>query len=219
MTKYVAYYRVSTDQQQKSGLGLEVQKSEVATFTKNCAECIIAEFIEREKSSGKNDKRVELDKAIKLAKEKEATLLIAKLDRLSRNVAFIFSLRDAKVAFTCCDMPDANTLTIGILAVMAQYESETISKRTKAALDEKKKQIGEWRKGRLTDEDRQKAYDSNRRKAVENENNQRATDYAKILRQQGKTYLEIATYLNERKLLTSKGKQFQKTTIKRLLEK
>jgi DNA invertase Pin-like site-specific DNA recombinase len=198
---------------------LEAQKSAVSSFTKNCEDCIIAEFIERENSSGKNDKRVELDKAMKLAKEKDATLLIAKLDRLSRNASFIFSLRDAKVSFTCCDMPDANTLTIGIFAVMAQHERETISKRTKAALDEKKKQVGEWRTGSFTDESRQKAYDTHRRKAAENENNQRATDYAKMLRQQGKTYLEIANYLNERKLLTSQGKQFQKTTIKRLLEK
>lgn len=137
MKKYVAYYRVSTIEQGKSGLGLEAQKESVRRFA-NCDNCIIAEFIEI--ASGKNDNRTELQKAIEYAKSNDATLLIAKLDRLSRNAAFIFTLRDTKVNFVCCDMPDANTLTIGIFATLAQHERELISSRTKAALDAKKAQ-------------------------------------------------------------------------------
>lgn len=132
--KYVAYYRVSTKKQGESGLGLEAQKSLVA---RSMDGVLIAEFVEVE--SGKNDKRVELEKAIAKAKEAGATLIIAKLDRLSRNVSFIFKLRDSGVNFVCCDVPNANTLTIAIFAGLAQQERELISQRTKAALAEKKR--------------------------------------------------------------------------------
>ena len=137
MIKYTAYYRVSTLPQGKSGLGLEAQKETVKRFT-NCNDCVIAEFIEV--ASGKDNTRTELSKAIAHAKLNGTKLLIAKLDRLSRNAAFIFDLRDTKVDFVCCDIPDANTLTIGIFATMAQHERELISSRTKAALQAKKAQ-------------------------------------------------------------------------------
>jgi len=133
--KYVVYYRVSTKEQGKSGLGLEAQKAEVNRFLKE-DDSIIKEFTDID--SGKNDNRVELQKAIEHAKKENAKLLIAKLDRLSRSVSFIFQLRDSKVDFVCCDLPDANTLTIGIFATMAQHEREVISKRTKAALAARK---------------------------------------------------------------------------------
>ena len=137
--KYVAYYRVSTLMQQNSGLGEMAQEKAVKDFTRGCTDCIIASFTEREKSSGKNDKRVELLKAIDCAKKNDATLLIAKLDRLSRNAAFIFTLRDTGVKFICCDMPDANSTVIGFMAVLAQVERERISTNTKAALQAKKR--------------------------------------------------------------------------------
>ena len=108
--KYVAYYRVSTKKQGDSGLGLEAQRAAVAGFVKGA---IVAEFTEIE--SGKQDQRVQLRAAIDRAKKESAILVIAKLDRLSRNAGFIFALRDSGVNFQCVDMPDANTLTVGIL--------------------------------------------------------------------------------------------------------
>ena len=132
LPKYVAYYRVSTRGQGESGLGLEAQKAAVAGFVKGV---IVAEYTEIE--SGKNNQRVELGAAIERAKQEKAVLVIAKLDRLSRNASFIFTLRDSGVNFQCVDMPDANTLTIGIFATLAQHERELISSRTKAALQAK----------------------------------------------------------------------------------
>ena len=124
--------RISTRSQGESGLGLEAQKAAVAGFVKGM---IVAEFTEIE--PGKNNHRVELATAIDRAKQEKAVLVIAKLDRLSRNASFIFTLRDSGVNFQCVDMPDANTLTIGICATLAQREWELISSRTKAALQAK----------------------------------------------------------------------------------
>ena len=107
-TKYVAYYRVSTKKQGKSGLGLEAQRETVQQFIKSNGNRIIAEFTEIE--SGKNDERPELLTAIEMANQQEATLVIAKLDRLSRSMAFITTLMDTDVKFVCCDMPKANEL-------------------------------------------------------------------------------------------------------------
>ena len=115
MKKYVAYYRVSTAKQGASGLGLEAQRASVHSYTRS-AESIIAEYTEVE--SGKHDNREQLHAAISHAQRSSATLVIAKLDRLSRNAGFIFALRDSGVDFICADMPEANTLTIGIFATI-----------------------------------------------------------------------------------------------------
>ena len=138
MKNYVAYYRVSTKQQGYTRLGLDAQKSAVLDYARYSGGRILFEYTEIE--SGRKDQRQELHKAIAIAKANGAVLLIAKLDRLARNAGFIFTLRDAGVSFVCCDMPDANTLTIGIFAALAQYEAELISSRTKAALAQKKAQ-------------------------------------------------------------------------------
>ena len=130
--KVVFYFRVSTAQQGRSGLGLEAQRSAVEQFCRSRDCTILAEFTEVE--SGKRNDRPELIKAMHHAKVTGATLVIAKLDRLSRNAAFLLQLQDSGVRFQAADMPDASNLTVGILALVAQQEREAISARTKAAL-------------------------------------------------------------------------------------
>jgi len=130
--KFVAYLRVSTERQGESGLGLAAQRKAVMDYLSGGGWKLIAELVEVE--SGKNNDRPQLAAALDLAKATGAKLLIAKLDRLSRNAAFLFNLRDAGVEFVCADNPHANKLTIGILAVIAENEREVISARTKSAL-------------------------------------------------------------------------------------
>jgi DNA invertase Pin-like site-specific DNA recombinase len=131
-TRYVTYVRVSTQQQGRSGLGLEAQQKAVSDFLAAHQGRVVAEF--REIESGKLNERPQLQAALKRCRQSRATLLIPKLDRLGRNAAFLLSLRDSSVKFICADMPDANDLTIGVLAAVAQHEREAISTRTKAAL-------------------------------------------------------------------------------------
>ncbi len=131
-SKIVAYYRVSTARQGQSGLGLDAQRAAVENYARQHGKGIVAEFVEVE--SGKRDDRPELAKAINAAEVMGAKLVIAKLDRLSRNAAFLLTLRDSGVPFIAADMPEACSLTVGILALVAQHEREAISGRTKAAL-------------------------------------------------------------------------------------
>lgn len=167
--------------------------------------------------SGKVNDRPQLTAAIDYAKGKGATLVIAKLDRLSRNAGFIFALRDSGVDFVCADMPDANTLTVGIFAVLAQHERELISSRTKAALQAKKKQghmLGT--PANLTEAARSRAREVIREKAASNENNRRAAALISLYRQQGKTWSDIASMLNNAGFRTAKGKQFQVVQVQRI---
>ena len=128
MTKFVAYFRVSTERQGQSGLGLEAQQAAVKQY----ADSIIHSFTEIE--SGKHDDRPQLQAAIAMCKRSGAALLIAKIDRLSRQAAFLLTLRDSGVQIIAADMPHAGTLEFGIRAVVAQHEREEIARRTKAAL-------------------------------------------------------------------------------------
>src|ERR1700688_4944538 len=132
-SKFVAYLRVSTAKQGRSGLGLEAQREAVRQFVAGRSGKIIApEFVEVE--TGKRNERPELDKALKRSRLTGATFVVAKLDRLSRNAAFLMTLRDSGVDFVAADLPEATTMTVGIMAVVAQHEREAISQRTKAAL-------------------------------------------------------------------------------------
>jgi len=130
--QFVAYYRVSTAKQGRSGLGLEAQQDSVGNYVDHRGGELLEQFIEVE--SGKRDDRPELGRALRRCLLTGSTLVIAKLDRLSRDVAFIANLQKSKVEFVCVDMPEANTLTIGMMSVLAQYERELISERTKAGL-------------------------------------------------------------------------------------
>lgn len=133
MTKAVAYYRVSTDKQGRSGLGLDAQRIAVEDLCKSRDWQLIAPPFQ-EIESGKRNDRPELIKALERCRQTGATLVIAKLDRLSRNAAFLLTLRDSGVKFVAADMPDANDFTVNIMALVAQQEREVISARTKAAL-------------------------------------------------------------------------------------
>jgi DNA invertase Pin-like site-specific DNA recombinase len=131
-TRFIAYERVSTARQGASGLGLEAQRQSIDGFAASRGAEVLARFTEVE--SGKNPNRPQLTAAIQLARLTGATLVIAKLDRLSRNAAFLLALRDSGVKFVAVDMPEANDLTVGIMALVAQAEREAISRRTKEAL-------------------------------------------------------------------------------------
>jgi DNA invertase Pin-like site-specific DNA recombinase len=130
--KFVAYYRVSADAQGERGLGMQAQTACVEAFVRSHDGRILAEF--KEVESGKRNDRPQLDLAIARARTLGATLLIAKLDRLSRDALFLLTLQKAGVDFVACDMPDANNFTIGIMALIAQHEREAISTRTREAL-------------------------------------------------------------------------------------
>ncbi len=134
--KFVAYYRVSTQQQGRSGLGLEAQRASVATYLNGGHWTLVAEFTEVETGKGSNAlaTRPQLRAALDACKRHKATLLVAKLDRLARNVHFLSGLMESGVDFVAVDLPQANKLTVHIIAAMAEYERDAISKRTKEAL-------------------------------------------------------------------------------------
>lgn len=136
MVEYVVYYRVSTERQGRSGLGLDAQRTMVTRFLQPL-DHIAAEFTEVE--SGKNDKRMELWKAITLVKKTKAKLLIPKLDRFSRKVSFISGIIDQGVELVVCEHPNVSTFFLHLLACFAEEERRQISDRTRAALAEAKK--------------------------------------------------------------------------------
>lgn len=157
MARYVAYFRVSTEKQGKSGLGLAAQHSLIERFLSDGDE-VIAEFVEVQ--SGKNDERVELWKAINHAKRNDAKLLIAKLDRFSRKVSFIASIMEQGIGLVVAEMPNATDFQLHIFAALAQEERRLISERTRNALAEAKKrgvQLG--KNGKVLAERNRKAAD------------------------------------------------------------
>lgn len=217
MQKFVAYYRVSTQMQQNSGLGLSAQRTDVNKFILKGGE-LVAEFQDIE--SGKKNDRPNLIKAIEECKKQGATLLIAKLDRLSRNASFIFTLKDAKIDFVCCDMPNANTVTIGIMAVLAQDERERISHRTKSALAELKskgEKLGSPEN--MTAKARAKGLEVRKQNALQNENNRKATALIISMRESGKAFAQITRELNDLGFKTRTGKAFQQNQVQILFNR
>ncbi len=217
MEKYIAYYRVSTQKQGNSGLGLDAQKSSVLNFI-NDDDVLIESYTDVE--SGKNNNRPNLIQAIEDCKNNDATLLIAKLDRLSRNAAFIFTLRDTQVKFKCVDMPEANSVTIGIMAVLAQDERERISKRTKDALAELIRQgVKLGSSQNLNKEARQKGLQARMRNAHNNENNLKAAELIISLRKNGLSFYAITNRLNKLGFKTRRNNRFQQIQVHRLYER
>lgn len=213
----IAYYRVSTKKQETSGLGLLAQKKEIEIYSKknNCT--VIKEFTEIE--SGKSRDRTELAKAIIFARENNAQLIIAKLDRLARDVEFIFQLKNSQVDFKALDLPDMDTLTIGIYATIAQHEREIISKRIREALLAKKKRGEKLGNAQFfSNEGRSKGRLVQKQNALKNPSNRRAFALIKVLREQGKTFEEIAGKLNECGMRTVREKQFSRATVRRVMK-
>jgi DNA invertase Pin-like site-specific DNA recombinase len=228
---FIPYCRVSTKRQGKSGLGLEAQKEAVRQFVKSCSGRIGKEFVEVE--SGKRDDRPELQRAIAHTRRIGGILTVAKLDRLSRNAAFLLTLQEGRVEFVACDMPEANELTVGIMSVIAQSERKAISCRTREALRAAKARgtlLGSARpdhwKGR---EDRRQYGGRKGRIASAKLRSRRAQqldayrdDIAPLtlkMQAEGKSLRQIAAALNEEGYKTVRGCAFRPMTVSTILNR
>lgn len=214
---YISYYRVSTQQQGRSGLGLEAQQSAVAAYLNGGQWSLIAEFTEIETGKGANalDKRPQLKSAIDACKKHKATLIIAKLDRLARNVHFVSGLLESGVDFICADMPQANKVMLQMYSVMAEWERDQISTRTKAALAAAKERgvvLG-------------KAGAANLKRNIE-ERQQSAVEFAlslkpviEGLKAQKLSQRAIVAELNRLNIKTMRGGQWSQVQLQRVLAK
>src|ERR1700737_2899455 len=206
--QFVAYYRVSTDRQGRSGLGLEAQQAAVRGYLGAVAP--IAEFTEIE--TGKRNDRPQLKQALALCRKRKARLVIAKLDRLSRNLAFIATLMDSGVEFVAVDNPHANRLTLHILAAVAEHERHMIADRTKAAL-----QAAKARGVRLGRNGAERLAPAPRAEAVE-----RARQLAPILaelKSVGMSARQMAAELTVRGIATPNGGTWHAQTILRMIDR
>lgn len=214
---FVAYLRVSTDRQGQSGLGLEAQRAAVLDHIAGKGE-IAAEYVEIE--SGKRNERPQLARAMAEAKRIGAVLLIAKLDRLARNVAFIANLLEAGVEIAAADMPEANRFLLHVIAAVAEHEAQAISDRTRAALAVAKARgvaLG-WSMPERKDEQRQ----ASRKGAAKNAQNacMHAANVLPIIRQisaGGTSLRQIADELNTRGIKTARGGLWYATTVRNIM--
>lgn len=218
--RFISYLRVSTQRQGRSGLGLEAQRKAVTDYLNGGSWELIQEVIEIE--SGKSKDRPKLAEALRLCRVYNAKLLVAKLDRLARNVAFISTLMESKVRFVAVDLPEANELTVHIMAAMAEYEAKAISARTKVALAAAKRKgtrLGglRWNLASVSKQGRALALKARKEKA-----GKRAADLLPVVRtiqNEGATSLrQIAVVLNERGIATSRGGEWSAVQVQRLLK-
>lgn len=205
MADYVAYYRVSTTGQGRSGLGLAAQKSKVQEFL-TADDRLIGEFVEVQ--SGKSDDRTELWKAIIFAKRLSSKIVIAKLDRFSRKVSFIAGIMEQGISLVVAEMPHATDFQLHIFAALAQEERRLISERTRAALAEAKK------RGVILGANGRVLAEKNRQKALEIARQMEPVVGPLIAA--GHSYSAIAKILNDQGLASSKGGRFHPQTIKNL---
>lgn len=213
ISPYIAYYRVSTPRQGRSGLGLEAQQQAVRVFLHGHGELIIESFTEIE--SGRKNDRPQLAAALDACRKNKAALVIAKLDRLARNVHFISGLMESGVEFIAVDMPEANRLTIHILAAVAEHERETISQRTKVAL-----QAAKTRGTKLGSPDPKKGA-AIRSQALRDKADRFAASVLPIiqgLQAEGiASHKALAKALNARGILTANKRKWYGTTVRNLL--
>ena len=214
MENYIAYVRTSTGRQV---LGLEEQQLRINQFIQSTGDNLIEIVIEQE--SGKNNNRVKLDYATNLCIKHGYTLLFTKLDRLSREVEFLFTLRNKGVKLRCIELPELNTLTLGIFGSVAQWERELISNRTKnglAALKARGVKLGS--PANLTVDARKKGVESIIKKRVENENWKVAKMFIEHFQMKNGylNYTKISNELNIIGYKTRNGKLFNPSTVRRL---
>ena len=219
--RFVAYLRVSTQKQGYSGLGLEAQRDIIKNYLRE--KKTIFEYIEVE-SGRKTDKgRPKLKEALSQCRTYGAKLIVAKLDRLARNVSFLSALLDSDVEIVFIDFPQANKMVLNILASISQYEAELISTRTRQALAAKKARGCKLGNPEHLLEKYQAAIEksnqTNRRKAADNPNNKRAVAMLKVLAAQGMTLTEMTDKLNNEGFVTSKGYQFRPSQVFVLLKR
>lgn len=216
---YIAYLRQSTTKQEMSGLGVEAQREIIQNYLKDRKP--IAEYIETE--SGRKSDRPKLTEALGLCRKTGSTLIVAKLDRLSRNVAFTSKLLDSDVEIVFCDFPEANKLVLHIISSIAEYEAGLISQRTKQSLQAKKARgcrLGKSENllSRL-DQAVENSNRTNRQKALDNPNNKRAIAMLRGLIKEERSLSEMARILNEEGFVTSKGCQFKASQVSILLKR
>ncbi len=220
-SRYIAYYRVSTKRQGTSGLGLEAQRAAVESYLSGNTGSVVADFTEIE--SGRRSERPALMAALEACHVHQAVLLVAKLDRLARNAHFLLGLKNAGIEFVCCDMPSANRMTVGILAVVAEEEAKTISERTKAALAAAKARgVKLGSPGNLTDAGRakgaQRGSESLSRSADKFAN--RVQSQVAALSETGITGTKaLARALNDRNIPARRGGKWTATQVQRLLNR
>jgi DNA invertase Pin-like site-specific DNA recombinase len=208
-TGFIAYYRVSTDRQGRSGLGLEAQRAAVGRYLAGIGGILIAEHTEVE--TGRRNDRPELQKALAACRKHKARLVIAKLDRRSRNLAFIATMMDAGVEFLACDNPHATRLTLHILAAVAEHEREMISARTKAALQAAKA------RGVRLGRNAERLAPANRAAALDHANQIKGV--LAQLAGSGMTTREIAAELTARGITTPRGGRWHPQTVRRVMER
>lgn len=219
MENFVIYYRVSTKKQGESGLGLDAQKAYVNHFINS--DQIVKEFTEVASAKYMDcNNRPQLCEALDYCTENGYTLVVAKIDRLSRKTEHALSIYEAlEGRLISCDIPNLDKFTLTLFMAIADRERELISIRTKQALAERKKQgkkLGT--PSNLTNEARAKGAARMKTKAANNQNTMKARNYAKLLKTQGMTLQAIADQLNSEGHTTARGKNYQRTSVKRLLE-
>jgi len=193
--QYIAYFRVSTRKQGYSGLGLEAQREIIQKYLRD--KTPVAEFVEIE--SGRKKDRPKLKEALSLCRKTEATLIVAKLDRLARNVSFLSNLLENDVEIVFCDFPQANKMVLHILSAISQYEAELIMDKHEQAI--------------------QNSIRTCREKADNNPNNRRAVAMLRTLVKEEHTLQEIADILNKEGFVTSRGCRFSKSTVYKLIRR
>ena len=219
MGSYVAYLRQSTTKQERSGLGIEAQRDIINSFVKEGV--ILAEYVETE--SGRKSDRPKLQEALALCRKTNSILIVAKLDRLSRNVAFTSKLLESDVEITFCDFPQANKLILHIISSIAEYEANLISQRTRQSLKAKKERGVRLGKSENLmnkhDEAIAHSNQTNRIKAKNNANNMRAVALLRSMLKEGLTISQMTNQLNEQGFVTSKGGKFQIVQVQRLIQR
>lgn len=227
--KFITYYRVSTADQGRSGLGLEAQRKTVEDYLNGNGHEIVGEYTEIE-SGGKND-RPELQKALKACRLKKARLIVSKLDRLSRDLHFITELQQAKVRFVIAEMPDATEMTIHIYAALAQHERKVISQRTKDALAVRKAQgvklgnphLGKGNIPTAKMIEKPGGDTTNANNARQTKANAYAQDMASVINEAKEvgcdSLRDIADYLNNTGYKTARGGEWHATSVARVLER